>query len=129
MKEFAIDLGHSVAEVNNYGTFLQFALDCMAFPTRIRNNIAKKLLHYSLEDDRDTYNVSLIIPIHDNHPIMNCAYLWANGWLGICDGLDDEVTAYIRGECDLSNMMRVTLSSTDKVQLLSELSDSMDMRV
>ena len=121
-----INLDKVLAEVNNYGTFIQLVFDCMAFPMKARNEIAEKLLNCSLEDEHETYNVSLIIPMDYSRPSENSAYIWANEWLGICDGLDDEITAYIRGECDLPNMTKVTTSPSNIFELLSPF-DVFDM--
>lgn len=128
MKEFKIDFENTIAEVNNYGGFVEYVLECSKLQNDTRTLISEKLLHYTPEYEGQTFNLSLIIPLHNNYPIIDSAYLWASEILGVSDDMSDDIISYIRGECDFDNMMRVTLMPSEKVQLLSELSESVDMR-
>lgn len=128
MKEFNYDFENEVAEVNNWGSFIEYVLDSMAFPEAARCKIAERLLHHKLDDSEQPFIISLIVPLVECYPVVNCSYLWASDLVGIDETIAKDVSDYIHGGNNLNNMMRVNLSATDIIQILSMLSDSVDMK-
>ena len=123
MKEFNYDFENEVAGVNNWGSFIEYVLDSMAFPEAARCKIAERLLHHKLDDSEQPFKTSLIIPIVERYPVVNCAYLWVGDIVGIDEIIAKDVSDYIHGGNHLDNIMRVTLSATDIIQILSMSSD------
>lgn len=127
MKEFNYDFENGVAEINNWGPFIEYVLDSIAFPEAARYKIAEKLLCHKLDDPEQPFIISLIVPMVESYPVVNCAYLWASDLVGIDEIIAKDISDYIHGGNNLNNMMRVTLSATDIIQILSMLSDSVNM--
>lgn len=123
MKEFNYDFENEVAEVNNWGSFIEYVLDSMAFPEAARCKIAERLLHHKLDDSEQPFIISLIVPLVECYPVVNCSYLWASDLVGIDETIAKDVSDYIHGGNRLDNIMRVTLSAKDIIQILSMSSD------
>ena len=128
MKEFNYDFENEVAEVNNWGSFIEYVLDSMAFPEASRCKIAERLLHHKLDDSERPFVISLIVPLVERYPVVNCSYLWVSDLVGIDEVIAKDISDYIHGGNNLNNMIRVNLSATDIIQILSMLSDSVDMK-
>ena len=128
MKEFNYDFENGVAEINNWGSFIEYVLDSIAFPESARYKIAEKLLCHKLDDPKQPFIISLVVPLVESYPVVDCTYLWVSDLVGIDETIAKDISDYIHGENNLNNMMRVTLSATDIIQILSMLSDSVDMK-
>lgn len=136
MKEFNIDFSKAVAQVEDFGDFIAYSLDNLNFPEDDRVRLAETMFGYTPEDKDEPYIFYLIIAVDDGCPNMDRAYLWGDdGIVTLVKNAPEymdvagDVTRYIRGECDYTDMLRVTLSPADKVQLLSMFSDFIDMRI
>lgn len=136
MKEFNIDFSKAVAQVEDFGDFIAYSLDNLSFPEGDRVRLAETMFGYTPEDKDESYIFYLIIAVDDGHPNMDRAYLWGDdGIVTLVKNAPEymdvagDVARYIRGECDYTDMLRVTLSPADKVQLLSMFSDFIDMRI
>ena len=98
--------------------------------------LAETMFGYTPEDKDEPYIFYLIIAVDNGCPNMDRAYLWGDDGIVTLEkdapeymDVAGDVARYIRGECDYTDMLRVTLSPTDKVQLLSMFSDFIDMRI
>lgn len=136
MKEFNIDFSKAVAQVEDFGDFIVYSLDNLNFPEDDRVRLAETMFGYTPEDKDESYIFYLIIAVDDGRPNMDRAYLWGDdGIVTLVKNAPEymdvagDVARYIRGECDYTDMLRVTLSPADKVQLLSMFSDFIDMRI
>lgn len=136
MKEFNIDFSQAVAQVEDFGDFIAYSLDNLNFPEDDRVRLAETMFGYTPEDKDEPYIFYLIIAVDNGCPNMDRAYLWGDDGIVTLEkdapeymDVAGDVARYIRGECDYTDMLRVTLSPTDKVQLLSMFSDFIDMRI
>lgn len=127
---FTTDISGSVAQVEDFGDFIAYSIDNLYFTEDDRVRLAETMFGYTPEDKDEPYIFYLIIAVDDGCPNMDRAYLWGDdGIVTLVKNAPEymdvagDVARYIRGEYDYTDMLSVTLSPSDKVQLLSMLDE------